>query len=100
MDEKIKKLWNGNKILFWILFPFILLLFIGYLLRDLIIAALIGSARKTTEDARSRDKTLEEKMHAEEVEATKSKAEADAAAKRIEERKESDIDLDWNKKGN
>lgn len=98
MDEKIKNLWNNNKLLFWILSPIILLLVLVLVFRDVVMAFLIGSARKTSQEARDASKGLEEKVHQTEMEAAKSQAEADAAKKRIEERKESDISEDWNKK--
>jgi ABC-type multidrug transport system fused ATPase/permease subunit len=99
MDEKIKNLWNTNKILFWILSPIILLLFLGFIFRDVVMAFLVGSARKTSQEARNESEKLESQMHKTEVEAAKSQAEVDAAARRIEERKEADISEDWNKKG-
>lgn len=94
MDEKIKNLWNNNKILFFLLIPIILIV----VFRDLILALLFGSARKTVEQAKAEDAKLTTESNAANLEAEKLKAEADMLAKQIGARKESDIPLDWNKK--
>jgi len=94
MDEKIKNLWNNNKLLFFILLPLVLL----FVFRDLVLSLLIGSARRVTGAAKAEDEKLKSESSQIEREADKTKVEADEISKRIENRKEDDISEDWNKK--
>jgi cell division protein FtsB len=94
MDEKIKNLWNNNKILFILLIIPITLWF----LKDIIFAMVASSARKTAEEARKEDGKLSEEVTRLDKEAAVTKAEADAAGKRVTNRKEEDVDEDWHKK--
>ena len=94
MDEKLKGLWSSNKILFFIALPMILL----FMFRNLIFAILVGSARKTAEEAKKEDAKLQAESDQAKLEAAKAQAAADAAAKRIADRKEEDVDEDWHKK--
>src|SRR6185369_955058 len=98
MDEKIKNLWNNYRILFWILFPLIALVVLVFTFRDLILALLIGSARKTSEEAKKQDQTLQNQINEQEKQAALEQQKADDAQKRIDGRKDSDISDDWYKK--
>lgn len=93
-DSKISQWWANNKLLFFLALPLIVVFF----LRDLIFAALAGSARATTDAARADDAKLSQESSAAEIEAAKAQAQADAAAKRVADRSDSDIPEDWNKK--
>lgn len=94
MDEKIKGWWSSNKILFFIALPLLLL----FVFRDLVFAMLAGSARKTAEEAKKEDSALQVTANQAEIDAAKTQAAADAAAKNVVDRKEDDIPDDWNKK--
>ena len=98
MDEKIKNLWNNNRLLFWILFPLIAIVVLVFTFRDLILALLIGSARKTSEEAKKQDQTLQNQINEQEKQAALEQQKADDAQKRIDDRKDSDISDDWYKK--
>lgn len=98
MDEKLKQYWNSNKLMFFLVVIPMTLAIIAFMLRDLIFAALAGSARKTVEEARKTDTDLQAKAQAASDDAVKAQAAADAAAKRIADRKESDVPDDWYKK--
>lgn len=95
MDEKLKELWNSNKLFFFLLLPLALV----FLFRDFLFALLAGDAHKTADEARKQDAQLQDQSNAAAVDAAKAKAEADAAAQRIADRKEGDVSEDWNKKG-
>jgi zona occludens toxin (predicted ATPase) len=94
MDEKIKGLWNSNKILFFLLIPIILI----FVFRDLIMSILIGSARKVSENAKKEDEQLKSKADEAERQSELEKQKADLIADRIENRKEEDVSEDWHKK--
>ena len=96
MDEKLKELWNTNKLFFFLLLPLAILWFF----KDLVFSILAGSARKTSEEARKQDEQLQSQSNQAATDAAKAQAAADAAAKRIADRKEGDVSEDWNKKGN
>lgn len=96
MDEKLKELWNTNKLFFFLLLPLALV----FIFRDFLFAALAGSARKTANEAKEKDSQLQAQSNQAEIDTAKAQAAADAAAKRIADRKEGDISEDWNKKGN
>jgi hypothetical protein len=94
MDEKIKNLWNNNKILFFLLIPLIAL----WIFKDVLFSLLASSARKTADEARKEDDKLKAQADELDKQAAITKAEADAAGKRIADRKEEDVDEDWHKK--
>lgn len=94
MDEKIKNLWNNNKILFFILLPLILI----FVFRDLILSLLIGSARKVSEGAKKEDEKLKDQALQAEREADKLKTQSDSIEEKIKERTEDDIPEDWHKR--
>lgn len=98
MDEKLKEYWNNNKLMFFLVVIPITLGIILFTLRDLIFAMLVGSARKTAEEAKKEDSKLQNTANQAELEAAKTQAAADAAAQRISNRREEDISEDWNKK--
>ena len=98
MDEKLKNYWNNNKLMFFLVVIPITLGIILFTLRDLIFAMLAGSARKTAEEAKKEDAVLKAQGDEAAIAAAKAQAAADAAGKRIEDRKEDDISEDWNKK--
>lgn len=95
MDEKLKELWNTNKVFFFLLLPLALV----FLFRDFLFALLAGSAHKTADEAKQKDADLQTQANAAEVDAAKAQTAADEAAKRIADRKEGDVSEDWNKKG-
>jgi uncharacterized protein YlxW (UPF0749 family) len=94
MDEKIKNLWNNNKIFFFLLLPIILII----VFKDLILAFLIGNARKVANEAKVEDEKLKAKADSANDEANKLKNESDNLEKDIKERDENDISEDWHKK--
>lgn len=98
MDEKIKSLWNNNRILFFILLPLVIILFLGFVFRDLVLALLIGSARKTSEEAKKNDEELKAKQNAANNQANELKAKSDQIEEKINERKEEEVSEDWHKK--
>ena len=98
MDEKLKQYWNSNKLMFFLVVIPIGLAIVAFMLRDLIFAMLAGSARKTSEEAKKKDSTLQQTASQAAQDAAKAQAAADAAAKRIADRKEDDISEDWHKK--
>jgi hypothetical protein len=88
MDEKIKSLWQNNKILFFLLIPLILLWF-G---RNLLISLLVSSGNKVVGDS---SKKSEELKQAETIANTKADqiiqdADQNAAKKPV-------VGEDWNK---
>lgn len=93
-DAKIKDWWANNKLLFFIALPLIVI----FVFRDLIFAMLAGSARKTVEQAKKTDTALQTTANQAELDAAVAKANADAAGKRADDRKEDDVSEDWNKK--
>ncbi len=94
MDEKIKNLWNNNKILFFILIPLIIL----YVLKDVIFALLGASARKTTEKAKEEDSKLKDQANQANLEAEKLKSQADSLEEKIDNRTSDDVPEDWHKR--
>ena len=94
MDEKIKNLWANNKLLFFIALPLIIL----FVFRDLILSLLVGSARKVSAEAKKEEEKLQTEINQADKDAAVARTEADAAGKRVEDRKEDDISEDWNKK--
>lgn len=94
MDEKIKNLWNNNKLLFFLLLPIILI----FVFRDLVISILIGSARKTAEEAKREDANLQSQANQADRDADKLKGQVDNLEDDIKKRNENDIGEDWNKK--
>lgn len=91
-----KQLWDKSKLLFLIAIPVLIVVFV---FRDLIFAALAGSARRTAEKAKMTDATIKEKANKADVEAALAKAAADAAAKRLADRTADDVPEDWHEKG-
>ena len=96
--EKLAKLWETQKticiILGIILLP-ITLMIIGtklYMIYNEFMA------KKSLEGAQKKDDTLSAQEDALKKAADSTMSEADKAAKRIEDRKNEEIDMDWNKK--
>ena len=96
--EFLNKLWTEHRtlaiILGLVLLPLTLLL-IGI---KLYMAFQVNAAHKEVEKAKSEDKKLEAEEDALKKQADDSMKVADQAAQRIEDRKDSGTDLDWNKK--
>ena len=90
MDEKLKNLFEKNKIVFFLLLPLVLLI----IFKDALFSLLVASSRKIFNDAKQKD----EKLQKEEVELTaqadKLKAESDQIEKSIGK---GSVDEDWNK---
>ena len=91
MDEKIKNLWQNNKILFFLLLPLILVV----VFKDVIIEVLLGSARKMSNEAKDKDADLKAKQDEANAKANQLKAEADALGKKVEDGNATDES--WNK---
>lgn len=95
MNEKLKNLWNSNKILFFIILPLTILFIVGIFLRDFVLAWLKGSARDATSEARKTDEELSAKAQAAQSAAIKTKTEADDLQKKIDDRNDEDVPDDW-----
>lgn len=100
MDEKLKSLWANNRVLFFILLPLIIVVVLVFTFRDLVLALLIGSARKVSDEAKKQDDQLKTQADTAKSQSDVAKAQADQIDKTIQDRKEGDISEDWNKKGN
>lgn len=93
-DAKVKNWWINNKLMFFIALPLILMFFF----RDILLAVLVGSARKTAADAKVEDADLLKKANQAAIDAAAAKQAADADQKSAADRKESDVPNDWFKK--
>lgn len=87
----IKKLWENNKFLFFVLLPIVLLVFF----KDLIFEYLVGSAREKVRETEKKDQELKQKADAANAKADKLKEEADKLGQDAENVKG---DADWHKK--
>lgn len=91
MDEKIKSLWQNNKILFFLLIPLIVLWFA----RNLIIELLVSSGNKIVGDTTAKSDVLKQDQTVADAQANQIKADADAAAAAAQKEP---VGEDWNKK--
>lgn len=89
MDEKIKNLWQNNKIFFFILLPLIALWFA----RNIVIDLLVSSGNKAVGDASEKSDKLKSEQDVANTKADQIKADADKAADHREP-----VGEDWNKK--
>lgn len=88
MDEKIKALWQNNKIVFFLLIPLIGLWFA----RNIIIGLLVDSGNKVVGDATEKSNELKSSQDVANAQADQAKADADKAAA-----KKDPVGEDWNK---
>lgn len=88
MDEKIKKLWAENKLVFFLLLPLIIL----FVFRDVVLAILTGSARKISQETAKKDADFKSQQDAANLEADRLRKEADEAGK-----EKPNVGEDWNK---
>lgn len=89
MDQKIKDLWNNNKVLFFLLIPLVAVWF-G---RNIIIDLLVSSSNKVVGDATGKSDKLTHESDAANAQANQIKAQADVTAA-----KKDPVTEDWNKK--
>lgn len=89
MDEKIKTLWQNNKIVFFLLIPFIALWFA----RNVVIDLLVKSGNKVVGDATTQSEALKSTQDVANAKADQIIHDADqAAANKLA------VDENWNKK--
>lgn len=88
MDEKIKNLWNNNKLVFFILIPLIALWFA----RNILIDLLVSSGNKIVGDTTAKSDGLKHDQDVANTQADQIKADADKAAS-----KKDPVGEDWNK---
>lgn len=89
MDQKIKDLWNNNKIVFFLLIPLILLWFF----RNIIIGLLVDSGNKIVGDATQKSNELKSQQDVANAKADQIIADADKHAA-----EKPSVGEDWNKK--
>jgi len=94
VDDKIKNLWNRNKLLFALLIPFILLI----VFKDLIFAILSGSVKREIKNAIREDDLAAKKQQGVINEAERHEAKASAKEEAIEDRDTNAISEDWHLK--
>lgn len=94
MDEKLKELWEKNKILFFLLIPVVLLI----LFKDIVLGFLIGSARRLVDKSKEKDAELDKQAALADAESERLKAEAKELDDKIKNRDEDDISANWHKK--
>lgn len=88
------KLWQDNKILFFLLLPIILLI----LFKDIIITLIASGAHKNIDAAAEKDDKLKSDAQKHNVEAEIHKERAKEIENKIKNNNERDIPLDWNKR--
>lgn len=88
LDEKIKNLWNNNKIVFFLLIPLIAL----WYFRNVIIDLLVSSGNKVVTDTTKKSDELKHDQTVANTKADQIIADADAAAA-----KKPLVGEDWNK---
>jgi hypothetical protein len=89
MDQKLKDLWNNNKIVFFILLPLIAI----WMFRNILIDLLIGSSHQLTQDATGKDQVLANEEAAAKAKAEQLQQQAAAAGQNKPE-----VGADWYKK--
>lgn len=89
MDQKIKDLWNNNKLLFLLFIPFIALWFF----RNLVISLLVTSGNKIVGDTTQKSEALKTQETVENTKANQIIQDADQAAAN-----KPAVDENWNRK--
>lgn len=97
LDEKIKSLYESNRSVFWVLLPLIVVAVIVLFLRDIILSSLISSVGKEVDKDKKQDAQLQAQSQQAQQQAAVAQQKAADDAKKIEDRKESDIPDDWYK---
>lgn len=92
MDEKIKSMWQNNKILFFLLIIPITLWF----LKDIIMSMLVRNANSELQETKDKDKELAADIDSAKAQAQVLKASSDQKEAEIAKIKD---DADWNEKG-
>ena len=77
MDEKIKNLWNNNRLVFFLLIPFIALFF----LRNILIDMLVSSGNKVVSDTSKKSDELKQESVIADTKANQIIEDADEARK-------------------
>lgn len=90
MDQWLRNLWKNNKVFFFLLLPLILVL----VFKDVLLAVLVGGARKTAEEAKTKDADLKKEQDSANSEAERLRDEANDLEGDIHAGK---IDENWNR---
>lgn len=90
MNQKIKDLWNNNKLIFFIALPIIILVFFS----DVIIKLIAASSRRIVKEAGGVDSELRKQAEDAINAANKAKSEADKIRDQMDN---VEVDEDWHK---